>query len=71
MVKGSRYIKFKNIWLKVKRFCRLGEIVVGLILVSRYSLGTPCYVFDKKLKQLKLDLKRLNKEVFGNVDPVH
>jgi hypothetical protein len=49
---------------KDKRFCRHGELVVGFILVH----NTPCFVFANKLKRLKLDLKRWNKEVFENVE---
>jgi hypothetical protein len=34
---------------------------------SYQCLSTPCFVFAYKIKQLKLDLKSWNKEVFGNV----
>jgi hypothetical protein len=29
--------------------------------------GTPSYVFARKLKALKVDMKKWNEEVFGNV----
>ena len=29
--------------------------------------GTPSFVFARKLKALKLDMKRWNEEVFGNI----
>jgi hypothetical protein len=36
---------------------------------SSYSfLGTPSFVLAQKLKALKVDLKRWNEQVFGNVE---
>jgi hypothetical protein len=46
-----------------RRFCRHGEIMVGFVLVSQF----PYFVFANKIEQLKIDLKRLNKEVLKNV----
>lgn len=31
-------------------------------------LGTPCFILANKLKGRKLDLKRWNNEVFGNIE---
>jgi hypothetical protein len=47
-----------------RRFCRDGEIMVRFVLVSQF----PCFVFANKVRQLKIDLKRLNKEVLKNVE---
>lgn len=47
-----------------RRFCRHGEIMVGFVLVSQF----PCFIFANKVKQLKIDLKRSNKEVLKNVE---
>jgi hypothetical protein len=62
--RGSRPFKFENMWLKVKGF-------VGLVKQwwDSYSFqGSPSFVLARKLKALKLDLKKWNEEVFGNVE---
>jgi hypothetical protein len=62
--RGSRPFKFEKMWLKAEGF-------VGLVKQwwDSYSFqGTPSYVLACKLKALKLDLKKWNKEVFGNVE---
>jgi len=44
------------------------EIRIWKLYVSYQVLGTPCFILDNKLKRLQLDLKRWNKEVFGNIE---
>lgn len=51
-------------WLKVKGF-------VGLVKQwwdSYIFQGTPSFVLARKLEALKIDLKKWNEEVFGNVE---
>jgi hypothetical protein len=43
-------------------------IGIWKLYVSYQVLGTPCFILDNKLKRLQLDLKRWNKEVFGNIE---
>lgn len=60
--RGSRPFKFENMWLKVEEY-------VGLVKQwwdSNSFQASPNFVLARKLKALKLDLKKLNEEVFGN-----
>ncbi len=60
---GKRAFKFENMWLKDPEFVNK---VRGWW--SSYSFrGTPSYVLSQKLKALKEDLKKWNKQVFGDV----
>jgi hypothetical protein len=59
--RGRRPFKFKNMWLKVEGFVDL----VKQWWESYVFQGTPSFVFARKLKGLKLDLKRWNEEEFG------
>jgi hypothetical protein len=62
--RGCKPFKFENMWLKAEGF-------VGLVKQwwdSYLFQGSPSFVFACKLKALKLDLKKWNKEVFGNVE---
>jgi hypothetical protein len=64
VVRVSKRFKFENMWLKVEGF-------VGLVKQwwdSYLFQGSPSFVFARKLKALKLDLKKRNEEVFGNVE---
>jgi hypothetical protein len=63
MTRGTGSFKFKNMWLKAEGFVGLNQR-----LDSYQFFSTLCYVLANKLKQLKLDLKRWNKEVFKNVE---
>jgi hypothetical protein len=62
--RGRRSFKFENMWLKADRFVAL----VKQWWDSYVFQGTPSYVLAHKLKGLKLDLKRWNEEVFGNIE---
>jgi hypothetical protein len=49
----------------------VGRSFVGLVKQwwdSYHFQGTPSYVLARKLKALKIDLKKWNEEVFGNVE---
>jgi hypothetical protein len=57
------YFKFENMWLKSDGFVEL----VQCWWESYDFQGRPSYVLTKKLKALKVDLKKWNAEVFGDV----
>ena len=61
--KGRCAFKFENMWLKVEGFVeKVKHWWEG------YSfLGSPSFVLAQKLKALKKDLKKWNKEEFGNL----
>ena len=63
MARGKSPFRFENIWLKTDGF---------VDRVDSWSnhhsfLGTPSYVFAKKLKFLKEDIIQWNRQEFGNV----
>jgi hypothetical protein len=62
--RGSRSFKFENRWLKAKGFVYKVKQCWDSYLFQR----TPNFVLACKLKALKIDLKRWNEEVFGNVE---
>ncbi len=62
-MRGKRPFRFEIMWLKAEGF---GEMVKGWWESYQYE-GTPSFILAKKLKALKLDLKKWNEEVFGNV----
>ncbi|XP_040989014.1 uncharacterized protein LOC121236643 [Juglans microcarpa x Juglans regia] len=64
IVSRRSYFKFENMWLKVEGF---GEKVRGWWNSYNVS-GTPSFVLARKLKLLKIDLMRWNKEEFGLLD---
>lgn len=61
--RGNRYLKFENMWLQLEGFVEQVKTWCGSY---NYS-GSPSYVLAQKLKALKLELKKWNEEVFGNV----
>jgi hypothetical protein len=61
--RGRGSFKFENMWLQAEGF---EELVKGWWRSYVYE-GSPSYVFARKLKALKHDLKQWNEEVFGNV----
>jgi len=61
--RGRGLFKFENTCLHAKGF----EEQVKRWCGSYIYEGTSSYVFARKLKALKVDLKKWNKEVFGNV----
>ncbi len=61
--RGRRLFRFENMWLKAKGF--MEQVKKWWEAYQFY--GTPSYILAHKLKALKLDLKRWNEEVFGNV----
>jgi len=64
VLRGSRSFKFENMWLKAEGF-------VGLVKHwwdSYHFIGTSSFVLARKLKALKIDLKKWNEKVFGNVE---
>jgi hypothetical protein len=61
--RGRRPFRFENMWLKAEEFKeRVKEWWDSCIFFS-----TPSYIMAYKLKALKMDLKKWNEEVFGNV----
>ena len=61
--RGRRPFRFENMWLKAEGF----KERVQRWWESSIFQGTPSYIVACKLKALKIDLKKWNKEVFGNV----
>jgi hypothetical protein len=62
--RGSRPFKFENMWLKFEGFVDR----VKQWWDSYLFQGSPSFILASKLKALKVDLKRWNEEVFGNVE---
>ena len=61
--RGKRPFRFENMWLKSDGFV---DQVKGW-WESYHFEGTPSFILARKLRALKLDLKKWNVEVFGNV----
>ena len=61
--RGRSAFKFENMWLQAEGFIdRVQQWWVG------YSFsGTPSFILAQKLKALKADLKKWNREVFGDL----
>jgi hypothetical protein len=62
--RGKRPFKFENMWLKKEGFGAL----VKQWWDSYQFQGSPSFIFASKIKALKLDLKKWNEEVFGNIE---
>jgi chemotaxis response regulator CheB len=63
MAKGKSSFKFENMWLKEEGFVQKVHN-----WWSGYEFtGTPSFVLACKLKALKEDLKKWNRETFGDV----
>jgi hypothetical protein len=62
--RGKRPFKFENMWLKKKGFGAL----VKQWWDSYHFQGSPSFIFACKITALKMDLKKWNEEVFGNID---
>jgi exonuclease III len=60
---GKKYFKFENMWLKYEGFV---DKVKSWWDSYTYE-GLPSFVLANKLKSLKLDLKKWNEEVFGDI----
>ena len=61
--RGRSTFKFKNMWLKVEGFVdRVQQWWNGYNFV-----GLPGFILAQKLKALKADLKKWNKEEFGDL----
>ena len=61
--KGRCAFKFENMWLKAEGFVeRVQQWWNGYCFV-----GSPSYILAKKLKVLKVDLKKWNREEFGDL----
>ena len=64
MARGKSPFRFENMWLKMDGFVDKVDS-----WWNRHSfLGTPSYVFAKKLKALKEDIIQWNRQEFDNVD---
>ncbi len=62
-IRGKSYFKFENMWLRHEAFT--GNVRQWW---GRYDFqGSPSFVLASKLKMLKEDIKKWNKESFGNV----
>jgi exonuclease III len=60
---GKKYFKFENMWLKYEGFV---DKVKSWWDSYTYE-GLPSFALANKLKSLKLDLKKWNEEVFGDI----
>ena len=61
--KGRCAFKFENMWLKAEGFVeRVQQWWNGYCFV-----GSPSFILAKKLKVLKVDLKKWNREEFGDL----
>jgi exonuclease III len=63
MAQGKSSFKFENMWLKEADFVERVQGWWGNYVFN----GTPSFVLASKLKALKEDLRRWNKETFGDV----
>ena len=63
MARGKSPFRFENMWLKSDGFVDR----VNSWWNHHSFLGTPSYVFAKKLKALKEDIIQWNRQEFGNV----
>ena len=61
--RGRRPFRFENMWLRSDGFVNQ----VKEWWESYHFEGTPSFILARKLRALKLDLKKWNVEVFGNV----
>ena len=64
MQRGKSPFRFENMWLTVEGF---SDRIKGWWDTYCCS-GTPSFVLAKKLKALKVDLRRWNREVFGDIN---
>jgi hypothetical protein len=62
--RGKRPFKFENMWLKKEGFGAL----VKQWWDSYHFQGLPSFIFACKIKALKMNLKKWNEEVFGNIE---
>ena len=62
--RGKKPFKFENMWLKKEGFGGL----VKQWWDSYHFQGSPSFIFAYKIKALKMNLKKWNEEVFGNID---
>jgi hypothetical protein len=62
--RGKRPFKFENMWLKKEGFGAL----VKQWWDSYHFQGSPSFIFACKIKALKMDLKKWNEEIFGNIE---
>jgi hypothetical protein len=62
--RGKRLFKFENMWLKKEGFGAL----VKQWWDSYHFQGSPNFIFTCKIKALKMDLKKWNEKVFGNIN---
>jgi endonuclease/exonuclease/phosphatase family metal-dependent hydrolase len=60
---GKSAFKFENMWLKEEGFVDK----VKSWWSSFYFMGSPSFILAQKLRALKEEIKRWNREVFGNV----
>ena len=63
MAMGKSPFRFENMWLKTDVFADR----VDSLWNHHSFLGTPNYVFAKKMKVLKEDIIQWNRQEFGNV----
>jgi len=61
---GPTPFRSLDVWLRDKRFLDF----VRSKWQSYEMFGGGMFILKKKIKKLKSDLKRLNREVFGNVN---
>jgi hypothetical protein len=61
--RGKRPFRFENMWLQSDGFVNQ----VKRWWESYHFVSTPSFILARKLRALKLDLKKWNVEVFGNV----
>jgi hypothetical protein len=64
MQKRQSPFRFQNMWLKSEGFHNRVQQWWNSYLYN----GSPSYILNQKLKSLKVDLRRWNKEIFGDVN---
>ncbi|CAN4081739.1 unnamed protein product [Withania somnifera] len=58
------YSKFENMWLQPAGFLDM----VREWWISYTVLGTPDFILTQKMRNLKRDISKWNKEVYGNLE---
>lgn len=63
-LKGKSLFRFENMWLAEPGFLEWVKARWSSYVVE----GKPCFKLSRKLRMLKEDLKRWNRESFGSIE---